>query len=200
MYSPTQEKDLCTLLQHLQNRFNQLCPVRAIKLRSGSGRFTLPRYNRSEKSIPVRSSYQEITPHSSTRKATPIQPVDLKCGHEIQELVQTQSKIDEQETEIESLKRTLEERDRKLDYYRNQVKEMEEKLKAQKAVQRGSFSTGVFDALMQHDVWKEKKEKDEQKERMGKMVTDLTEVYCVESMGLEQLLPCTVKMFLIISG
>ena len=88
-----------------------------------------------------------------------------------------QSKIDEQETEIESLTNNLEGSNGKVEYYRNQVKETEEKLKAQKVLKRGSFSTGVFDALMQHDVWREKKEKEDQKERMGKMVTELTEVY-----------------------
>ncbi len=112
-----------------------------------------------------------LTPNMALFKPT------NSSSHDQDALIQLQAEIEEKNTKIKSLEDTLEDTRAKVGYYRNQATEMESKLKQQKTSFRGSFSTGVFDALMQQqDRCTEKQEMELCKRRMEKMVDELTEV------------------------
>lgn len=183
------------MLQALQVKFTQQCPVSVIKLRSVSGLFNNRRTFSQTKSSSsyekessdslssssfVQSCCVERTSYRSLRKTKSVgsngpKSTEPSCDYD-EELTQLKCEIDEQRAKIESVTSEKMILIGKVQYYRNQLTEMEEKVKSQQAMQRGSFSTGVFDALMEHDIWKEKKENEEQKKRMARMVSALTEV------------------------
>ncbi len=136
-------------------------------MRSSSNQFTFRQLKPSHSTFSLR----ETNRNSQTALFRP----QSDCNHD-EEQTKLRAEIEEKNSEIESLQDTLEDTRAKVGYYRNQASELEEKLTATKKNVRGSFSTGIFDALMEHDVWKEKEEKEECMMRMERMVTDLTEV------------------------
>ncbi len=153
--------------------FNQHCPIRLLNKRSS---FSIVRQLKPSHSTLSLRDIGRQAPSISVFKPTINDSKD-------NEIMQLQAEIDEKDKKIKSLEDTLEDTRGKVGYYRNQATEIEAKLKEQKTSFRGSFSTGVFDALMnQQDTWKDKQETGEYKQRMEKMVDELTEV---------NLLPCT---------
>ncbi len=164
--------DLCLLTQELCAKFSQQCPIRLLKLRSSSNQFTFRQLKPSHSTLSLRETNR--TPQTS---ALSLFRSKSDCNPDQEELTKLRAEIEGKNSEIESLQDTLEDTKAKVGYYRNQAAELEEKLTAQRVNNvRGSFSTGIFDALMEHDVWKEKEEKEECMMRMERMVTDLTEV------------------------
>ena len=167
------KSDLCTLIQELHSKFSKCCPINPLKLRSSFGQFTFRQLKNAHSTLSLRSF------DDTGRKGSFNPPVVRDCGH-TSELAQLRSEAEEQRTKIESLEETLKETRGKVAYYRNQANELEEKLQTRPTNARGSFASGVFDALMQHDVWKEKKEKEECQQQIEKMIAELTEV-CLSS-------------------
>lgn len=134
--------------------------------KSSTNQFTFSRH------LKLSYSTLSLREPSASLQSTP----HYKCCNHEDEVDKLRSELEEKNAKIRSLEDILGEMKGKVAYYQNQTNELEGELKAQRFNARGSFSTGVFDALMQHDVWKEKQEKEACKQRMEKMVTELTEV------------------------
>ncbi len=98
-----------------------------------------------------------------------------QCGHE-EELKTLRKEIDEKKVEINMLKSSLVAANKSLEMEKAHTKEMEE---SKMLAQRGSFTSGLIDAMqqeMQQQIVTERQLKEKYKKRLDAMVTEITQV------------------------
>ena len=97
------------------------------------------------------------------------------CGHE-EKLKKTREEIEGKQVEINMLKSTLEAANKALEQEKAHSKE----LRTSKVLaQRGSFTSGLIDAMqqeMQQQIVTERELKEKYKQRLDSMVTEITQV------------------------
>ena len=106
---------------------------------------------------------------------SPTRDDSAQCGHE-QELKKLKQEIEEKGVEIKMLKSHLETIKSELSLEKAQVEELK---KSQRLNQRGSFTSGVIDAIqqeMQQQIVEEKEMKQKYKKRLDTMITEITQV------------------------
>ena len=97
------------------------------------------------------------------------------CGHEM-ELDKMKLEVDKYKVEVNMLKTSLQTANQELSLEKDQVRELKKKWETQ---QRGSFTSGVIDAMqqeMQQQIVNEREMKLKYKQRLDTMVTEITQV------------------------
>lgn len=165
------KSDLITMVQVLRLKFSQQSPLYTI-----SHHHSLPRMSGGARS--ERRS-QAMVSHSNSFNSR--HSMATACGHDTQ-MMQMRLDMEEQKKEIETLKERLKSAQAEIEERKKRVRELEEQIKSyqpQKLSVRNSFSSGVLDAMqreMTQEVEKEKKDKEEYKQRLDAMVTEITQV------------------------
>ena len=161
--------DLTTLIQVVRFKFSQQCPVYTVRkapLIPKTSSSTLP------KAIPVGQSRAPQTPggliYSPTR--------EIKDFGQEEELKKMRDEVEAKSVEINMLKTSLEAANRALKEEKAYTRELRE---AKMLAQRGSFTSGVIDAMqqdMQQQIVSERELKEKYKQRLDAMVTEITQV------------------------
>ena len=166
--------DLITLIQVVRFKFSQQCPVYTVRktpIIPKTNSSTLPRV------VSVGQSHAPQTPGGLIY--SPKKEITKDCGHE-EELKTIRKEIDEKKVEINMLKSSLVAANKSLEMEKAHTKELE---KSKMLAQRGSFTSGLIDAMqqeMQQQIVTERELKEKYKQRLDAMVTEITQV-CYKS-------------------
>ena len=163
--------ELTTLLQVIRFKFSQQCPVYTVRKKTPmiprSGSSTVPRV------VSVGHNYSTQTTSGLT--LSPKKDDGATCGHE-EKLKKMKRELEEKGIEINMLKSHLETIKSELSLEKAQVEELK---KSEKLYQRGSFTSGLIDAMqqeMQQQIVAEKEMKQKYKQRLDAMITEITQV------------------------
>ena len=160
---------MTTLIQVVRFKFSQQCPVYTVRktpLIPKTSSSTLPRV------FSIGQSHAPQTPGGLTYSPKK----EIKgCGHE-EELKTIRKEIEEKKVEINMLKSSLSMANKALEMEKAHTKELEE---SKMLAQRGSFTSGLIDAMqqeMQQQIVTERELKEKYKQRLDAMVTEITQV------------------------
>ena len=98
-----------------------------------------------------------------------------QCSH-VEELKMIRKEIEDKKVEINMLKSSLIAANKSLEIEKAHIKEMEQ---SKTLAQRGSFTSGLIDAMqqeMQQQIITERQLKEKYKQRLDAMVTEITQV------------------------